>query len=198
MSEKNKSVIIEPDIDEKFMPMLDSIKQKVRNISRDTERGFVNSHSKSSIVLKENGNVSLISGINSQIKLSKEGKITEICLEKETKTNKKKLTTDDLILNNHKFNPKLFEFTDMRQVLNSEELLVGNFTMSGTVLVKTWDEDRKRYVLIRRPTRLPMFSPILNTSAIPEEFDIDNNLIDDMKDIEERIQQSIIEDEMGD
>jgi hypothetical protein len=169
-------------------------------LRRDKERGLINSHSKSAVVLKENGDLSLISGYSSQIKASENGKISNISIENLEKTNKKKIEANDIIINNHKLNPKLFEFTDMRNVLDSENSVVGNFTTSGTVLVKAWDDTFKKYVLIRRPVRLAMFSPALNTATIPEGLDIDNNIIpeiDELNELEELGEEAELEEEEG-
>ena len=42
----------------------------------------------------------------------------------------------------------------------------------GTVLVKVYDFNLEKYVLIRRQVRVPMFSNVLDPYAIDERLDI--------------------------
>jgi hypothetical protein len=180
-------VVIEQDYGLKFKPLLTWIKETAKRASRGKERGIINKKSGSSIVIRENGNVNIVSSANAQYKLSRGGKATEVSHVSETITNKKKVTADDIIINNHKLNPKLYELTDMKSVLNDEQKVVGNLTMFSTVLVKAWEPTLQKYVLIRRLARMPVFSPILNTPDIHPNLAIDTELKDefgDMADIE--------------
>ena len=93
--------------------------------------------------------------------------MTEICLESRSITNRRAVDTDDLVINKHKLNPFVYEATDLRQVLHDEQTAVGGFSVLGTVMVKAWDQDLKRYVMIRRLVRTPLFSPLLNLPEIP-------------------------------
>lgn len=62
-------------------------------------------------------------------------------------------------------------------------MVVGNFCLFGSVLTLAWEMNLKRYVLIRRPARIPMFSPMLNVPEIntglgvTDPFRIDEDLL---------------------
>lgn len=60
--------------------------------------------------------------------------------------------------------------TDFVQVTTGESAVpnavVGNFCVMGTVLVKSWEPELKRYVMIRRPARMPLFSPSIKPPEI--------------------------------
>jgi hypothetical protein len=75
-------------------------------------------------------------------------------------------------------NPKIWEITDFRKLTlpNNTEALVGNFCVTGSVLVKAWEVNLKRYVMIRRPARMPLFSPLLNLPKIMPELGITDPL----------------------
>ena len=66
-------------------------------------------------------------------------------------------------------NSYLYEITNMKKLQNTA---IGNFTVMGTVLVKVYDFNLEKYVLIRRQVRVPMFSNVLDPYAIDERLDI--------------------------
>ena len=45
--------------------------------------------------------------------------------------------------------------------------------MAGTVLVKTYEPTLKKWVLMRRPVRIPIFSNLLDAYAIDDLLDVD-------------------------
>lgn len=185
--DKDRKIVIESDYGLKFKPLLNWIKEKAKYASRGKEKGIVNKKSGSSMVIRENGNINIVSSPSAQYKLSRGGKATETSHTSETVTNRKKITADDIIINNHKLNPKLYELSDMTKVLNDDKKVVGNLTMMGTVLVKAWEPTLQKYVLIRRQVRMPLFSPVLNTPDIHPNLAIDTELKDefaDMADVE--------------
>ena len=104
----------------------------------------------------------------SQYKLNPSGKAVEQSLESVAITNRRKIKADDVVLNEHKLNPYLYELTDMKslETAHNDHMLVGNFCLYGSVLVKAWEVNLHRYVLLRRPARIPMFSPLLNVPEI--------------------------------
>ena len=142
------------------------------------EKGLINERTKSSIVIRQNGQINLASTKYSQYKLNPSGKTVEESLESVTVTNRKKFSVDDLVINEHKINPFLYELTDMKDISSyqNDHMLVGNFTVFGTVLVKAWEPELKRYVLIRRLARMPMFSPLLNVPEINPGLNISDPL----------------------
>lgn len=159
------TVKIVQDKPEKFESDLDLVKDCSDRISRDGEFGFNNA--RGNISLKRDGQISLSSCIDSQFKVSANGTIESISLNNNIKTNFFKIDADDIIVNNHKFNNKIIDLADFKQVLKTEwstdTCIVGGLTMLGTVLTRTWDKNLKRYVLIRRLANIPVFSPSFGT-----------------------------------
>ena len=52
--------------------------------------------------------------------------------------------------------------------------------MFSTVLVKAWEPTLKKWVLIRRLARMPLFSTMLNLPDAPEDLSIDTNISDEI------------------
>jgi hypothetical protein len=92
--------------------------------------------------------------------------------------------TEEVVLNNHKLNPQIYDLADMKQVYDDPDKAIGNLTMLGTVLVKAWEPNLKKYVLIRRQIRVPIFSPKLNIPDAPEFFGLDTDVTKEVKAIE--------------
>lgn len=164
-----KSVTIKQDIPQEFESDLNLVKDAAERISRDGEFGFNNQFG--NVTLKRDGQINISSGIDSQIKASSNGTIESISLNNFIKANIMKIEMDDMIINNHKFNNKIIELADFKNVLNTETAIeknkvVGGMTMLGTVLTKTWDKYLKRYVLIRRLVNIPVFSPSMGATDV--------------------------------
>ena len=53
--------------------------------------------------------------------------------------------------------------------------------LNGTVLVKTWEPTLEKWVLIRRPISTAMFSNRLNIPTSPEQFELDLNITEDIR-----------------
>lgn len=159
-------------------PGLEDIADAANFLVRGIENGIINRSTGSSVVLRQSGQINLSASKYSQYKLNPSGKIMEESLESVTVTNRKKYSTDDIVVNEHKMNPYMYELTDMKELSNhyNNKMLVGNFTAFGTVLVKAWEPELKRYVLIRRLARMPMFSPVLNVPEINPGLDISDPL----------------------
>jgi len=160
---ENKTLEISEDIPEQFESDFVDFKEDVNKISRSEERSLSNSNG--SISLRDNGQINISSGNYSQIKASPNGTIEDISFQHVSKSNRRKIEVDDLIINNHKLNNKIYEMADFKSVLNTEydasAAVAGAITMLGTVLVKAWEPNLKRYVLIRRLINMPLFSPSL-------------------------------------
>ena len=183
MPEKNETnnivkVTIEPSEPKEFIPKLAELQDKSMNMSRMSEQGIVNEKTGSSVVVRENGQINLSSSKYSQVKISPTGRIIDTSLESVTTTNRKKFIVDEFIINEHKMNPQLWEYADFRtsKLLTNEHAIVGNLCMSGTVLVKAWEPNLKRYILIRRPWRGPVFGTLLNVPEINSALDVDDPL----------------------
>jgi hypothetical protein len=121
------------------------------------------------ISVKKTGQINVAAGEQSQITLNPAGIIEEIALESNLTTNRKNIKTNDITINGHKLNPRLYELTEFRNVLNGTAD-IGDLTVSGTVLVNTWEHHLKKYVLMLRPIRIPLFSKNLPPPEIPPGF----------------------------
>ncbi len=137
----------------------------------NTSKGIINKESGSSMVYDKDGNVNLASGNYTQYKHNANaGSATEISLHSNTITVQKDIVANDISVNYHKLNSQLYELTNMKQVMGTA---IGNLTMAGTVLVKTYEPTLKKWVLMRRPVRIPIFSNLLDAYAIDDLLDVD-------------------------
>ena len=110
-------------------------------------------------------------GYFAQYKNDKEsGVATEISLQSNTITVQKDVVAKDISVNFHKLNSQLYELTNMKQVMDTS---IGNLTMMGTVLVKTYEPTLKKWVLMRRQVRIPVFSNLLDSAVVDDRLDLD-------------------------
>lgn len=123
-----------------------------------------------SLALKDMGQVS-ITNRNNQVKLNRNGHHQEVSLRHEVITNNEDIRANNIFINRHKLNNKLYDYTDFKKGLhssidkdevNQKSGIIGRFCLFGTVLTKAWEPNLKRYVMIRRLTNMPMFSPELD------------------------------------
>ena len=153
------------------------LEKRTQNASRGTDIGMVNDNAETSMLLRGNGDVVVASSKNAQYKLRKaDNTASEISFQSNTITNRKNIRTNDLTINNHKMNPSIYQMTDMNEMFDDSSLGIGNLTMGGYVLVKTWEIALKKWVLIRRPMRTPLFSNTLNVAGAIKESDIDDKI----------------------
>lgn len=181
VSDDTKSIIdvtLEADEPQGFNTKLDEIKDKSKYIGRTTEKGFVNEEYGSSMALRENGQISLAAGKQAQMKMNPSGTVDILGLEIINTSNRIKYYTDELVINDHKLNPNLWELTGFKSVplQDNQFATVGNFTMAGYVLVRAWDRQLGRYMMIRRPARIAPFGPRLNVADIHPALKIDDPL----------------------
>lgn len=152
---------------------------KEGHLSKGKDRGFINQESKASTAIKADGSTSIAAGDYAQFKLDKElGLVNEISLQSNTVTVQKHIKTKDITINNHKLNNQLWELTDFKQ---KGESAMGGLTMMANVLVKAWEPNLKKWVLIRRQMRVPLFSNLLNVPASPEQYGVDDNIAKDIQ-----------------
>jgi hypothetical protein len=165
---------------------VDQFKDKSQYMDRTVDKGIVNPKTGSSIGIRENGDITMASNTYAQYKLSHDSQMAiEISQQSHTITNRKSLEADEILVNKHKLNPQLYELTDFKQISGIEGSAVGNLTMMGTVLVKAWEPNLKKYVLIRRQVRIPIFSQLLNVPDTPESIGIDTDIANELKKQEE-------------
>lgn len=183
MAENNKQVTVKQEYGDKFKPLLQRIKDRVKNLTRGKEKGIVHTKTKASIVMRDSGDINTVASKFAQSKLSPGGASTDVSTQSVTVTNTKKITADEVIINNHKFNNMLYEYTDLKMVSNNEHKLVTGLALETTVLTKSWEPDLGKYVMIRRPARFAMFSPELNLADVPENLSINTDIEKEFKDM---------------
>jgi hypothetical protein len=166
--------------------------QDYQNPSRSKDKGFVNEQTGSSVLVRENGDITLTSSEMAQYKLSHDtSTVTEVSLQSNTITNRKSITTDEILINNHKLNNQLYSLADIKELVSNSKIIMGDFAVTSSVLVKAWEPNLGRYVLIRRPARTPMFSTTVNIPEVPEQFGISNiNVAEELKKIKNEIANS--------
>ena len=177
-TENNIKVNLEADPPKEFSTKLSDLENKAKNLNRMTEKGLINESIGSSAIVRDNGQINLTASTSSQYKLNPNGQSIEQTLESNTISVRKNFSVNELIINNHKLNPDLYELTDFktRDILPGQDVIIGNLCVYGSVLVKAWEPNLKRYVLIRRPIRAPMFSNKLNTPSINSGLNINDPL----------------------
>lgn len=177
-TENNIKVNLEADPPKEFSTKLSDLENKAKNLNRMTEKGLINESIGSSAIVRDNGQINLTASTSSQYKLNPNGQSIEQTLESNTISVRKNFSVNELIINNHKLNPDLYELTDFktRDILPGQDVIIGNLCVYGSVLVKAWEPNLKRYVLIRRPIRVPMFSNKLNTLSINSGLNINDPL----------------------
>lgn len=169
------------------------IKEAQEIITKGLELGLFNEES--FMIMKKDGSITISSDKTNEQRIDADKQIS-VSTEKEEIVNRKNLTLDDLTMNNQKFNMQLLELSDTKVLFDNQNDSIGNLNVSGTVLVKTWDLNLKRYVLTRRTIRTPLFSAKLNNPEVLEELDIDVSYIESLDiNLAERIKNDRIAQE---
>lgn len=153
------------------------LQQETENANREIDRGFVNENNGASTIIGEDGDYVVASGKNVQYKMNvKSGKSTQVSYHSVEITNKKELKTDEVVLNKHKLNPQLWELTDFKRLSGDPTSAIGNLMMAGSVIVKTWEPNLKKWVLIRRPIMTPIFSKVISAPNGPKDMGLNDNI----------------------
>lgn len=134
-----------------------------------TDKGTIGKDGASSIIKRDNVKTEAMGLYTQRIANGENGSITDVSLQHNTKTVRNNVACSDFIINNHKMNSYLYEITNMKKMQNTA---IGNFTVMGTVLVKTYDPNLEKWVLIRRQVRVPMFSNLLDPYNIDERLGV--------------------------
>lgn len=143
-----------------FDTNINEIKDKANYAPRGSHKVFCSENG--SVALKDDGTISLAAATINNLEMDPGGNLSAVNVNTSVKTNFFELESDDIIVNNHKLNQKLYELADFKQVLNTYDgtpKIAGGLTMLGTILVKAWEPNLKRYVLVRRQVNIPIFSP---------------------------------------
>ena len=141
----------------------------ISQVDAGVDKGVIGKDGATSIVKSNNIMVNSAGMYTQRIANGDVGNITDESLQHNIKTVRANISCSDLIVNNHKMNSYLYEITNMKKLKGTA---IGNFTVSGTVLVKTYDESLGKWVLIRRQVRVPMFSNLLDPYVIDERLDV--------------------------
>lgn len=116
-----------------------------------------------SIVMKFGKAIGLSIGNDTKFSIDR-GSISSISQTHRIKANRIYLDCDELIINGHKLNNRIIELADFRELPDKPNSIIGNFMVRGTVLVKSWEPNLGRYVLIRREIFMPLFGQ--STTAV--------------------------------
>ena len=160
--------------------LLSEAKERAEYMDDTNDKGIVNDSTGSSVLVRENGDITLTSSLMSQYKVTASGHTIEESMESHTRTVRKVIEADEIVINNHKLNPALYELSDMRNLFGYQDISIGNLTVNTTVLVKAWENTLQKWVLIRRPARIPLFSPVLNLPDCPENMNVDTDIKDEI------------------
>lgn len=161
--------------------LLNEAKDDTSYIDRSSDVGLINKKSKSSIIVRGTGDIGLAANTTTKYQLNaSSGYAVEHSIESDTIAVRKRLEVDEIIINDHKLNPALYELSDMRQMFDNTASAIGNLTVFSTVLVKAWEPTLKKWVLIRRLARTPVFSPILNLPDAPDQLSLNTDISDEI------------------
>lgn len=191
--EDNKSILIENDYGPKFKPIMARIKEKIKFLTRRVEKGIINKSAGTAFSMRDDGSIGMVSSKESRYRMDRT-KAGETAHTSVTKTNRKIMEVDDIVINGHKLNPQVYEMADMIEIANGN--IAGNLTMDSTVLVKAWEPTLQKYVLIRRPARTALFYQHLNTAPIHEKLGIEDSLEDEFDAMEKEEQGESLVSEM--
>lgn len=169
---------LEPEPPRNMSVKLNDLIDRSAYLNRMSEKGIINEKTGSSVVVRDDGQINLSASKGAQYKLNPGGRASEITQESKTVTNRKILDADDIIINGHKLNSDLWQYTDFKEISlpYTEKAIVGGLTLHSHILVKAWEPNLKRYMLIRRPARIRMFSPLLNMPEINNALGINDPL----------------------
>ena len=153
------------------------VKNDAENLVRNRGVGLINAKGNHESVSVKKGYVTIAGGKLAAMKVDgNTGLVQDTSRLRGTRTNRIQNEFDDLLFNGHKFNPVFYEYTDYKKYVdqNGESHVVGSLCISGSVMVRAWDRDLKRNVLIRRPARFPMFAPLNNVAEIDKGLHIED------------------------
>ena len=150
---------------------------QTKNAKPRIDVGFINNESGATLITKNTGTTTMNSGLYAQYKCDKtSGVVTETSMQSISTTVQRELSLSDLIINRHKFNTQLFEFTNIVSNMNT---VMGDLTVNTTILVKAWEPTLQQYVLIRRPARFPVFGNLLDAYAVDERLQINDEALEE-------------------
>ena len=154
----------------------DLVNLKSEHPEAGTDKGTIGSTGASSIIKGVTDVIVDAASLYAQrITAGSSGVITDVALQQNFNNVRTNFSCSDFVINNHKLNSYMYEITNMKKL---QDTAIGNFTVSGTVLVKTYDHNLGKWVLIRRQVRVPMFSNLLDPYNIDERLDLSTGKYD--------------------
>lgn len=160
-------IMTESSVPQEVKPSLPGQKERANYPDRRTESSVMSGQGPS-MATRDDGSIEISSNTDTHLLLSRNGSIQETAQKKVTTANRVDIIADEISINHHILNNKLYDLTDFKQVTTGDFQtgIVGNFTVLGTVLTKSWEPDLKRYVFIRRLARIPLFSPAIKPPEV--------------------------------
>lgn len=167
--------------------LFNEISSQSKRASNQTDEYTINKDSGANITAKGDGSTAMVSGIYAQYKTDKNsGVATEISFQSNTITVQKDIVANDIVINRHKVNSQLYEFTNFK---NNCGTIMGNMMMESTILVKCWEPTLQQFVLIRRPARFPVFGNMLDAYVVDERLDVYVDMSEDIKNYQANLNQ---------
>ena len=156
-----------------FRANIEDLQNKANYGNRQDDTTIVNSDGANASVRLTDNKVNIASSQDSGFKVN-EQQTNMLSFEEKHVTNRFNLDTYEIIVNGHKLNPNLWEYSDMAEFKDFYQTrhAVGGLCMFGSVICPTWDEQLHRYVLVRRLARMPIFSSKLNVPEIMKQLNI--------------------------
>lgn len=167
-NEEKIKIKLEQDTPKQYRAQLNNIQNESDFISRTKDAGLMDNNNKSSIVIK-NGQINSSASKYAYQKIGdKTGQIVTSSFEHVEMTNRKRIYTDEIIVNDHKFNSQIWQLSDFKIAGNSmyNNVIIGDLTFDGAVLTKAWDAMLQKYVLMRIPYRGRFFGRKTNVPEI--------------------------------
>ena len=158
---------------------IDNIKDESNYINRQYDRGIINEENGASLTIKQDGSFVASPAKDTQNKKNgKDSKDTSISIQKNIIANRINIKTDEVIVNNHKLNNQLYEINDFK---DNNGNIMGRLSMQGSILVKVYEPHLNKYVFIRRPIYVPIFSNQLNNADVNKLMGIDTDISNEIK-----------------
>lgn len=190
-TEVNKNIVLSNDVPKEFQSDPAVFVDYVETPKRGVDKALNNQNG--SVSLRADGQINISPSNAAQIKANPNGTVESISLQEIITTNKLRINSDEIIVDNHKYNRKLYDFADYKKVLDTEVSqrtgTVGGLTMLGTVLTRSWDHNLNRYVMVRRLVNIPVFSPSLGIPKVHPGLKL-NSIMDSVNGMYDSIKDS--------
>lgn len=174
-STDGRKSLTEQGVPPEFKIGLSKLNNNANNASRQNEKLIINDRGYKESIRLGNHRISMAPSPMTNLKVEN-SKINSQTMQENHIANTVSFTTDEFVMNGHKMNPNIWEYSDFKNYKDMYlgEHTVGNLCMLGTVLTVAFDYQLKKYVLIRRLARMPFFAPKQNVQEILPELNIED------------------------